>query len=855
MADKIPLKAKFDLDGNAVALAEFEPGDTITATIISEDATHRFATDAEKTSWNSKEAGGAAAAAQAAAALDATAKANAAQAAASADATAKVAAHEALTDPHPQYATDAALSSGLSGKADLVGGVVPSSQLPSYVDDVLEVADFASLPVTGETGKIYVTLSDNNSWRWTGSTYQKVSQPLDEMPQAVAEAGTSETLYAATSRRIRQAIAAWWAGITNIDGKNIGATTAGTGRFTTLEATGNLSSQSWAVIGLPASDSSLWYKIGTIGSAYSAAGAIRIVANRSEINHAELSIFFGRGAASNIRCIGYGNMQSVLAVRLVSDTIYVQFNTFHRAAVYVQRRTASTFVVDYAAGVSDPGGSNATIETLVANGDSPTFANLIATGNTTLGDSMSDTVTINAQLGVGGAPNANNMIRVSGSGGFTGGTNIGVSSLPTGSVSATGFLEAYASAPVSAASAYTVTTVSGYHAYNATKGAGSTITNQNGVLIDDQTQGTNNYGITSQVSAGTNKRNINAIGTADNVLMGNVGIGSTNPTEALTVNKTGSGGQNTKILLQSNSVSVGAVAINPNGAQGLVIESIGNYPLICRTNGVDRLNITSTGVVRPAADNTQSLGEASFRWGTVFAGTGTINTSDATLKTSLRDFTDAELDAIGDCRLGIFQWLDSVAEKRDAARLHPGVIAQQLMSAFEARNLDPLRYAPICRDRMTVRVQTDSVSVWKKRPVMIKEVARDERVEIIDGVPTVVVTEREVEAPKTELRQLIGADGKPVMEEVQAKDEAGELLFEAQEGGEPIPVMVKQSVMYPCPVEEDYLDFEPVFEERDAGWRYGIRYSQLLVMIASYERRERERLAARVASLEVEDGP
>ena len=293
MADKIPLKAKFDLDGNAVALAEFEPGDTITATLISEDTTHRFATDAEKTSWNSKEVGGAAAAAQAAAALDATAKANAAQAAAiatsSADATAKVAAHEALPDPHSQYATGSALSDhtgstanphsvtkaqvglgsvdnvsaaslrdrtthtgeqaistvtglsgALAGKADLVGGVVPSSQLPSYVDDVLEVANLAALPGTGETGKIYVTLSDNNSWRWTGSTYQKVSQPLDEMPQAVAEVGTSETLYAATSRRIRQAIAAWFSGITHIDGKIIGATTPAAGSFTSLSATGAL---------------------------------------------------------------------------------------------------------------------------------------------------------------------------------------------------------------------------------------------------------------------------------------------------------------------------------------------------------------------------------------------------------------------------------------------------------------------------------------------------------------------------------------------------------------------------------------------------------------------------------------
>ena len=63
----------------------------------------------------------------------------------------------------------------LSLKADLVGGTVPSSQLPSYVDDILEFADLASLPVTGETGKIYVTLDDNKLYRWSGSIYVEVS--------------------------------------------------------------------------------------------------------------------------------------------------------------------------------------------------------------------------------------------------------------------------------------------------------------------------------------------------------------------------------------------------------------------------------------------------------------------------------------------------------------------------------------------------------------------------------------------------------------------------------------------------------------------------------------------------------
>lgn len=62
----------------------------------------------------------------------------------------------------------------LDNKADLVGGKVPASQLPSYVDDVLEFADFASLPVTGEAWKIYVTTDTNNTYRWTWTTYVQI---------------------------------------------------------------------------------------------------------------------------------------------------------------------------------------------------------------------------------------------------------------------------------------------------------------------------------------------------------------------------------------------------------------------------------------------------------------------------------------------------------------------------------------------------------------------------------------------------------------------------------------------------------------------------------------------------------
>jgi hypothetical protein len=63
-----------------------------------------------------------------------------------------------------------------SGLATLdATGKVPAAQLPSFVDDVLEYADLASFPVTGENGVIYVAIDSNKTYRWSGSTYIEIS--------------------------------------------------------------------------------------------------------------------------------------------------------------------------------------------------------------------------------------------------------------------------------------------------------------------------------------------------------------------------------------------------------------------------------------------------------------------------------------------------------------------------------------------------------------------------------------------------------------------------------------------------------------------------------------------------------
>ena len=43
----------------------------------------------------------------------------------------------------------------------MVAGKIPASQLPAYVDDIIEYANLAAFPAVGETGKLYVTLDTN----------------------------------------------------------------------------------------------------------------------------------------------------------------------------------------------------------------------------------------------------------------------------------------------------------------------------------------------------------------------------------------------------------------------------------------------------------------------------------------------------------------------------------------------------------------------------------------------------------------------------------------------------------------------------------------------------------------------
>lgn len=130
-----------------------------------------------------------------------------------------------------------------------------------------------------------------------------------------------------------------------------------------------------------------------------------------------------------------------------------------------------------------------------------------------------------------------------------------------------------------------------------------------------------------------------------------------------------------------------------------------------------------SGAFRPFTDNNILLGTASLRWNTVYAGTGTINTSDERLKQQWRSQSEAEKAAALAIKsnIGLYKFNDAVAEKGDGARWHVGVKAQQVVAIMQSHGLDALTYAFVCYDE------------WDEVP----EIKHDAQLEIIEDGCTI----------------------------------------------------------------------------------------------------------------------
>lgn len=133
-----------------------------------------------------------------------------------------------------------------------------------------------------------------------------------------------------------------------------------------------------------------------------------------------------------------------------------------------------------------------------------------------------------------------------------------------------------------------------------------------------------------------------------------------------------------------------------NGATG----SFYINTLKLNTGGVlgNSLRVNKNGHTTPSTNGTQNIGSAALPFNQVFAAVGTIQPSDINLKTEVSKIPDEVLDAWGSVNYCQFKYISDVDSKGHDARLHTGMIAQEIRDAFIAKGLDATNYGLLCYD-------------------------------------------------------------------------------------------------------------------------------------------------------------
>ena len=153
-----------------------------------------------------------------------------------------------------------------------------------------------------------------------------------------------------------------------------------------------------------------------------------------------------------------------------------------------------------------------------------------------------------------------------------------------------------------------------------------------------------------------------------------------------------------------------------------------NAALIFGANNGEAGRFGASGNFLPGADNSRTCGQSDRRWSVVYAGTGSINTSDAREKTGITSLTVYELAAAKDLakEMGTYQFLSAVATKGLSARHHVGMTVQRAIDIMQSHGLDPYKYSFICYDEWPEQIvehpqETSSILDQYNNTVVTKE--------------------------------------------------------------------------------------------------------------------------------------
>ncbi|MFM6854956.1 MAG: tail fiber domain-containing protein, partial [Sphingopyxis sp.] len=173
------------------------------------------------------------------------------------------------------------------------------------------------------------------------------------------------------------------------------------------------------------------------------------------------------------------------------------------------------------------------------------------------------------------------------------------------------------------------------------------------------------------------------------------------PQSFVTITNGAAGGYDAGVIAQmsdsggtaQNSFVIGTVGTGPWTAGTASTQTCDLYLGVRNNAGgmTERLRINGvSGECAPGADNAQTLGGAARRWSTIYAVTGTVNTSDERAKRWRGAMTRLEQQAARAIidELGFFQWDDAVGEKgAGQARLHFGARAQRVWAMMAQHGL------------------------------------------------------------------------------------------------------------------------------------------------------------------------
>jgi hypothetical protein len=230
------------------------------------------------------------------------------------------------------------------------------------------------------------------------------------------------------------------------------------------------------------------------------------------------------------------------------------------------------------------------------------------------------------------------------------------------------------------------------------------------------------------------------------------------------------------------------------------------------------VNTQQNNAVTPTVDNALTCGSASWRWATVYAGSGTINTSDARHKRDLGALPAPLLAAFKELlgKITFGQFLAAIAEKgQGKARKHIWLVAQTIIDTCAAHGVDAFEYGFVGEDPwMEEYAERHDVQV----PALESVEVPGEEIRVVNGRATVIAVTRIEMQPKMVVEKLWNADGSPAMETLSGP------------GHEPLTQQRARLVQATQPgVEVRTLQRQKTAEDGTPATILSVRYDEILL--------------------------